>query len=305
METSFEGQPLLTDDRGFRIFHQKVSHPEVLVLGPSSAFGWGVRAEETWAQQISSAPVLNASQIGFSLFQGRRLFESLGPEDLGTIKTVILAYGVNDIDRFRFFGSDGSSDADHYSVPEKEASSLHQLFYSSALSALFVRASQELRLYTQCGASQVPALRLSLEDFENRLRDFIQILKLQKFQVVIANSAREMPFDANEEKAASVDSLFAQSARASKEGQCAESRRLFFAAKAAEPWRVLRDIDKLNMVIEKVGRELSVPVADLAGALTAKQKGELFVDPIHPSIKGHRLAAEVIKKAMQGKEISR
>jgi hypothetical protein len=77
----------VTDSNGFRTDDETSDDAsgtpqvvEVLVLGPSSAFGWGVEYHETYAVVVARTAgqgLLNASQVG---------------------------YGINDIDRFRFSG---------------------------------------------------------------------------------------------------------------------------------------------------------------------------------------------------------
>ena len=54
----------------------------------------------------------------------------------------------------------------------------------------------------------------------------------------------------------------------------------------------------INLAIEAVGQELRAPVADIGKVLGDPTANNLFVDPIHPSAEGHRIAAEVIGKAI-------
>ena len=85
LDTSFEGQELHTNSIGLRGRENYTPHPKVLVLGPSSTFGWGVTELESYPGQLQAAlaraggasVVINAGEIGFSLVQGRRLYEML------------------------------------------------------------------------------------------------------------------------------------------------------------------------------------------------------------------------------------
>jgi len=78
----------------------------VLVLGDSIAFGYAVAEEETFARLLErglgaeGAEVLDAGVIGYSSFQGRRLYERLAP--LVEPDLVLVQFGYNDHHSARF-----------------------------------------------------------------------------------------------------------------------------------------------------------------------------------------------------------
>ena len=306
LNTTFEKKTLSTDRLGFRLAGPPVDAPTILVLGPSSAFGWGVEANESWPALLEARMshqgerVFNASQVGYTIVQGRRLYESMDKNFLTSLRTVLLAYGVNEVDRFRFFGRDPSSDDEYFARP-LPISTRERFFNSFAFGALLWRAGQEASLLTGCGFKQTPSLRLSPKKFDLFLRDWAEKLRQEGKRVVLVNSAEEMPFAPDERRANLSDRQFTESESRSQAGDCTESRRLFKEARQNEPWRVLRDIGRINNVMSKVGRELSLPVADIATVLVSTRKGELFVDPIHPSAAGHRFAADRIEQTLSMK----
>lgn len=117
---TFEGRPVQTDRLGLRDSGGRgfdAAPKRVLVLGPSSTFGWGVGQQEPYPQQLEKllaekypgAQVLNAGEIGYSAAQGQALYtkrlQNLKPD------LIIIAYGANDPDRHRFFGNSPEPDA--------------------------------------------------------------------------------------------------------------------------------------------------------------------------------------------------
>ena len=303
LNTIFENKTLRTDAQGFRLARAHSAAPTILVLGPSSAFGWGVEADETWPEILGQRfsthgdRVLNASEVGYTIVQGSLLYESLNKALLSSVHTVVLAYGVNEVDRFRFFGRDSADDIEYFSRPIEP--SFGEIFFNSLpFTALLWRGAQEAQTIFGCGFKRAPALRVSMAKFPSVLREFISRLRRDGRRVVYVNSAREIPVTPDETRAALSDRLFLESETLSKAGDCKGSRQAFAQARENEPWRVLRDIDRVNILISELGRELDIPVVDIASALVSPTKGEFFVDPIHPSATGHRLAADQIEAAL-------
>lgn len=110
LDTRFQGQLLRTDERGFRRATAGEPSPgagEILCLGDSLTFGWGVADEEAWPARLSDMlerPVRNLAVPGYTSWQGLRLLED---EVLGRRPALVFAsYGVNDVSKGRFFRSD-------------------------------------------------------------------------------------------------------------------------------------------------------------------------------------------------------
>jgi len=295
----FEGQQLFTDGRGLRIAatpRESTDAPKTLVLGPSSAFGWGVEYEEAWPALIGGNTVLNASQIGYTIVQGQRLYERLHAANLQSVQTVVLAYGVNDIDRFRFFDQQAISDVAYFQQLGKN--DFLRGIYASGLLSLLARGFQEASLYFHCGYEQSAVQRVGSEAFAVHLRELILDLRKNNIRVVVVNSAEAIGVEPSDAKAAESDRLYQESSRAATEKQCALSRKLFFEAKQYESWRVVRDIARINLAIKKTADEMGVPVVDIASRFKGVERKSFFVDPIHFSAQGHRIVAEEVKSVL-------
>ncbi len=99
----------------------------IVLLGPSSTFGWGVEESKTYASLLqkilrnkhpgSKIYTLNAGQIGFSSWQGLYFFKD-GKLNALKIDVLVIAYGVNDVDKFRFFYTSPLSDKEEFGVPK-------------------------------------------------------------------------------------------------------------------------------------------------------------------------------------------
>lgn len=92
------GQPspwtVRTGADGFRL--PSAPEAELIALGDSCTFGWGVEDQEAWPSALSrrlGRPVRNLGVPGYSLLQGEALLDTLAvPAD----RTLILAFGAND-----------------------------------------------------------------------------------------------------------------------------------------------------------------------------------------------------------------
>ena len=121
LDTRFFGAAVRTDGRGFRIGppgrRAATGSPLVVCMGASPTFGWGVPQGETYCNLLQKAlskglgrsvTTLNAGMIGHTSHQGRLLLLS----DLLRLRPALVTvpYVINDIDRYRFFRSNGRPD---------------------------------------------------------------------------------------------------------------------------------------------------------------------------------------------------
>ena len=90
----------------------------VLLIGPSSSFGWGVDYEDTYGHYLESNLnknsndqwiVYNASQIGHTSWQGLISYQHLIKQGY-YFDWIIVAFGLNELDRHRFFFESADSD---------------------------------------------------------------------------------------------------------------------------------------------------------------------------------------------------
>ncbi len=116
--TTFAGMPVYTNSRGFRVEAkgaQISQEPQlgcrrIVCMGASPTFGWGVQYHKAYARRLEdllrpagiAAEVINAGMIGYSSHQGKLL---LAREVLD-----LKPHLINDIDKYRFFRSNGDPD---------------------------------------------------------------------------------------------------------------------------------------------------------------------------------------------------
>lgn len=301
LDTEFEGTPLLTDAAGFR---QLSATPpgtvDIITIGPSSAFGWGVLAEDTYTAVAARETKLigfNAGQIGYSLTQGRRLYQELRHDSwMKNAKVVIVSYGINDLDRFRFFGSENNANEDDEAYFARDFRSeirWEDLVTGSAFLELLIRSKNELASATNCGVASPPSLRLPLSKFRASLQDLIAEIRADSRGPILINTPyKRHPTEADDEP----DIAYQNSAREREQGHCREAREWVLKARSAEPERVARDVVQLNSVIAQVGIATGVPVIDAYQILG--EDPDLYFDPIHPSRNGHRRLAANLRKAI-------
>jgi lysophospholipase L1-like esterase len=208
LDLSFLGKPLKTEEHGWRVWpHDRRSGKSVLFLGPSSTFGWGVNGDETYAAELernSSFAAINAGEIGFSSEQGVRLAESPEIAQLHP-DTVVIAYGVNDLDRDRFFFQSEKSDSDELDHPVSPLSiALANWIDSSSAATLLYRFAGDIRGWLGLGKGSterlvrspddpVPGVRVSKARFRHNLETLADAFKKQGARVVLLSTSLRLP----------------------------------------------------------------------------------------------------------------
>ena len=123
------------------------SSPEHVVNNGYIQFGWGVKQNETYSEALkelfemkhpnSHIEVINAGQIGFSSWQGLAFLKN---ENLASLKAdiIVIAYGVNDTDKFRFFYNSTKADKDEF---KEEKSSVELLLLNTLNNFNFLKGN--------------------------------------------------------------------------------------------------------------------------------------------------------------------
>ncbi len=338
LDTTFLSIPLQTNEAGWRthpLSVQPSAGPLVLVLGPSSTFGWGVAQADTYSSQLeallaSSTPaeVLNAGEIGYSTDQGVRLF-SQSPADTLKPAVVVIAYGVNDLDRSRFYFQSSKTDAQEFSQPEssKEVGAINTLYSSALLDTLIntagaLRSSFSMPPVPAYPADPVPGVRVPADDFAANIRSLIQTARSRGAAPVLLSTVVDLP--ATTSSPAALDA-FAQAKSAwsngdttaakgllisavsldptlceayyylaalyAHDGDGASARESFGKARATESYRISRDVAAYNVLLQGIAAQEHVPLLNLADLFAGRDPKDLFVDPIHFSPKGNALVA--------------
>lgn len=347
LNADFLGFPLVTNELGWRthpVSSLKEASTTVLILGPSSSFGWGVPANDTYAMQLesilkasSSAVVLNAGEIGFSSFQGLRLYSepavrSLSPE------VVVIAYGVNDTDRSRFIFQSDVSDAQEFSAAKPTSTvAMINTLRESALWQLLLKLTGTVRAHfvpppvsTLISSDPVPGVRVPQISFVENMRSIIHIARQRGATPVLLTTVVRLPSEpvkprtmSKYEEARSLwssgdmegsrdllmhvtsedptlcEAYYYLAAIAVREGDTAQARRYFTSARQYEANRIARDVGEYNSVLISLASQEHVPVVDLQKLFADHDQNSLFVDPIHFSQEGNKLVAEELARIIR------
>ena len=293
LNTSFYQTKVFTDNEGFRNENKSPSEFSIWTLGPSSAFGWGVELEETYSSLLTPyASSINLSQIGYSSYQGYQLTKKV----LGRFsppKIAVLAYGVNDLDHFRFFHRKNGADKNILPMLTDKGSDLN-----FSLIKLIKKMTGSFSRTTECGSLKFftsypdSINRVSLDDFVQNYTALIEIFKAQETKLIIVNTPymseekfSSQEFEAHMKKYSSISHL------ASK-GNCTEAWNQFKLIRENEPLRVAYEVEIYNAELEKLAKKYDLIYIDAHKLLTSVEKN--YVDPVHPSAIGHKLISQSI-----------
>jgi lysophospholipase L1-like esterase len=119
LNTVFQNQNLKTNSLGLRSHEIKdKTKKRIICMGASPTFGWGVKYEDTYPvvtekiliKEGFDVETINAGQIGYSSYQGIKLFTNVILRLKPDIITV--SYVINDVDKYRFFRSSLKRDSE-------------------------------------------------------------------------------------------------------------------------------------------------------------------------------------------------
>jgi lysophospholipase L1-like esterase len=350
LKTEFFGAEISTDAQGFRLngsaFNERqvnsgsnAENPfRVITLGASPSFGWGVADHQTYSARLegalkgklpgrTSVSVLNASVIGYSSQQGRLLFEKnihRWRPDL-----VIVAYGINDVDSYRFFSDDGASDKDIRKEPALVVS-LNNFLSPFAIVAWMNRAIQRTASF---GFGDARQPRVSEDDYIANIASIAEkaigqkahvlVLKMdlnlprgddptdpEKAKLLIGTAsqtieqrdcARALPLL---EEAARLDPLSKSAHLYSAKchldsGQIKQASMSFEKAEKTKAFLARRRSEKYNDALDTLSGRPGLTVVDLVERFS-QENDYLYVDPrldtIHPNARGHEIIAGEIEK---------
>ena len=268
----------------------------VLLLGPSSTFGWGVVEDSTYARRLerelnqglkTPVAVINAGQIGYSSWQGLRLYR----EELSALKpdVVVLAYGVNDVDRYRFMGR--NTRPDRLALAGERDVSVESLLSRSALLTRLRRGAGALRFRFSCDLPRA-GLRVPPADYAENLEALLAEARRSGAQAVLLTSA--FKYRRSAEEAARCDQEYALSAGLAAEGRCGEARAAFERARKLEPARLERDLRAYNELVRAAARREKAVLIDAEALLGPGQ----LLDPVHPNEEGHAILGRALARKM-------
>jgi hypothetical protein len=269
---------------------------EIAVFGPSSAMGWGVTQEETYAKRLQARLpegrlVLNFSQIGHTILQGRRLFEeaeAANPAPLA--RTILLAYGINELDRYRFFGKAGISDREYLQEISRQPATIFSSLLHSSFFSLLHRAGQELVARATCPPDQPIRPRVDFAEFEGELVSFVRRIRETGSFPMLLDTGIHYGIEPSESLALKSDFLYEEGVDLARRHWCANAKQVLAEARELEVFRIVRDAKRINKIVRRVGKEESVPVIMISQL--PLRAPEHFVDPVHFSALGHQKIAD-------------
>lgn len=293
----------MTNDQGFRIDkdHLIQGNAELLTLGPSSAFGWGVRNEETYTS-LSAKKMgllsLNASGIGHSIAQGSRVWDLIK----GKIspKYAIISYGVNDLDKFRFFDSDPINDKEFFNI-EPHALKMDKAKLPSNFIIVLSLVTRQLSHTFKCDQLMKFPQRVEWHDYEKILQKIIIEMEQKNITPFIVNTPFYLAHPDQAFTDEKINKAYKEVSIFASKGQCKAAHEKLKIAKSLEPFSINQKVLELNKLLEKFAEKNQVKVIDAYSILVNKNAKENFYDPVHPSAKGHKLIADEITKLIQQK----
>mgnify|MGYP001022584710 CR=1 FL=1 len=354
LSTEFEGASAYTDSDGFRLARiAAIDNPPpatdrkpfiIVTLGASPTFGYGVKAEEAYPALVGEMlrrerpeiRVINAGEIGFSSWQGLKLAAKYLDQWRPDLITV--SYVVNDIDRLRFFYSNGKTDY-QTDLPSAASSAISNFvaqtwplsFFSKQQRRLLVKLFSNMSQRKSYEMTQVRSLPA---EYEKNLREFARIAAERGVPLLFIKMPFRLPeeippasaelvqtleriaklIDSGEydQARSAADELYAGEKHASRlyylRGRLAENAGDSDGAK--EEYRqamrhviydCARDARYYNTIMEKTARALNIPLVDPAARLGGVSADmEYFVpgDYIHPNAAGHKIIADCVAAAL-------
>ncbi|MHA1569382.1 MAG: hypothetical protein ACTSXZ_07920, partial [Alphaproteobacteria bacterium] len=249
LTTTFEGAAVRTDGDGFRLTPGAETNEQagfrIVTLGASPTFGYGVEAAEAYPRVAEAAlqadernlRVVNAGQIGYSSWQGLKVFDQFASHWSPELVTV--SYVVNDIDRLRFFFTNGREDKD------TAASSGGRIAFDNFLArfgptAFLSRHTRRLlvKLVGERmvrGSYELAHVRVSAADYEANLRRFVRECREGGIALVLIKMPFNLP-EALPPQPAGLDQRLSEAGRALEQGDFAQARRIAEQAQAEDPY---------------------------------------------------------------------
>ncbi len=259
-ETEFLGKTFTTDSRGFRKSTSQEEGTSILFLGPSSTTGWGVHDHETYPSLMGKFfSVKNAGQIGYSSYQGLKLYEN----DLVSEKydVVVIAYGINDVDMHRFYFQSNLTDAEEFREQKHIPKwSFQKIIDNSSILGVMQKMAFKILAKKLSHDEMNTLIRVKEDEFRNNLNKMIDEIRITGAVPVLLSTATHF------KKSADPDINFQQGL-------------------------VTGRMKNYSRILKEVAAEKKVSLAHPDLWLTGN-RDELFVDPVHFSVKGNQLLAE-------------
>jgi lysophospholipase L1-like esterase len=296
----------------------------VFCMGASPTFGWGVSFNHIYSQKLEQMlrevyktkriDVINAGIIGYSSFQGALLLENvilkLSPD------VVTIPYLINDVDRNRFFRSNGSPD-NGLESQDPHVIYVRNLLSKSRIYRLIQNSIQPLFFRKAISGSRrnikLPQIRVSAKDYSLNLKKIIEICKKNNIKIVLIKMPLNLPLPPPMQKVSEQKlnyfieeglkymkmHFYDQAVSKFKEaivtsptfseahyylGVCYEFKKDYVSAESEfkkakdyDSFRCRIDSQLYNKTMETVAEEENVPLVDIVKAFKNKEQERLFL----------------------------
>ena len=345
LDVHFQGADLRTDSLGLRNKREGYFKDEetfrIVCLGASPTFGWGVEYEDTYPYRLEKLlkkrmgkkiEVINAANIGYTSYQGlvflNKEIDNLNPD------LITVSYVLNDLDKYRFYRSNGKPDKELTRVNSFMVG-LRNILSNSKFYRLLTKLFNKVDR-VKSSLYCLRELRVSPEDYRKNLQAIVDIAKGHGIKVVFIKMPVNLPVAAEltelsrkktiELFAAAIEYMESKmynkaieslnnavkhnpySSRTfyylgicfEKAGNVSKAKEYFAQAKKAEAYRCGKDGIVYNAIMEDVAVKEELCLVDIVSAFQEIEDEYLFIhrlnDPIHPNATGHKIIGSEIYK---------
>ena len=289
---------------------EDISDTDILVLGASPSYGWGVEFEKIYSsllEQILNVKVTNASNIGYSSFQGNLLLNDI--LKFTKPKIVLIAYVINDVDRYRFFSNNQQSDIEvKYSESTNTRQFIENNYFTGKLLRNLLSSEEQLPTPGKVRVNETE-YRLNISEMIKIVRSSGSVPILLKMPVMLHESNISVSFEnylkrVNCKQYLNSDEKLYACLR-KNEGESGHKFSLNELRKVMAMNSSRRTIEYHN-ILDRLAEKLNIPIVNPVNIFHESDE-YLFLDenldPIHPNSKGHKIIAELIIKEIISKKL--
>jgi len=204
----YQGVEVSINSLGFRdedfLLKKNEDSIRIVCLGASPTFGWGVTFDNIYPQKLEymlrerfenkRIDVINAAVIGYSSYQGLLLLKNqilnFSPD------VVTISYLINDVDKNRFYRSDGRSDKE-LERENQYVIHIRNIVSKSSIYKLMQRTIHRLFLRKMISGSRrsikLPQIRVSIDDYVQNLSKMIEICRKNNIKAVLIKMPLNLP----------------------------------------------------------------------------------------------------------------
>jgi lysophospholipase L1-like esterase len=285
---------------------EDISNTDLLVLGASPSYGWGVEFNEIYSSLLErklntlkkDVKVTNASSIGYSSFQGNLLLKEL--LEISKPKIVLIAYVINDVDRYRFFSNNHLSDVE---VEHNESGDTRQFIENNYFTGKLLRnlLSSEEKLPTP------GKVRVNETEYRKNISEMIKAVKsvggipiLLKMPVMLHENNVSLDFQ-NYLRSINCKQFLNSDEKlynCLKNNESA-SRYMFSENELRKVMAMnsSRRTVEYHNILDRLAEKYKISIINPVRAFRESDE-YLFLhenlDPIHPNPKGHKIISELI-----------